>query len=167
MLTGKHSPEPIKVLIVDDEVTMRLLTRATLENNGFTVAEAEDGQEALSLFKSFQPTLVLMDVLMPNLDGFATCLALRQLPRGEHVPIIMVTGLEDLISINRAYDAGATDFITKPINWPLLAHRLRYVLRSSQAILHRQHLEDQLYQSQKMEAVAVWPVAWLMISTTS
>jgi two-component system cell cycle sensor histidine kinase/response regulator CckA len=153
MLTANNSSETIKVLIVDDEATMRLLARATLENNGFKVAEAEDGQEALSLFKSFQPNLVLMDVLMPNLDGFATCLALRQLPRGEHVPIVMVTGLEDLISINRAYDAGATDFITKPINWPLLSHRLRYVLRASQAILHRQHLENQLYLSQKMEAV--------------
>jgi two-component system cell cycle sensor histidine kinase/response regulator CckA len=153
MLTGNHSPEPLKVLIVDDEATMRLLARATLENNGFTVAEAEDGQEALAIFKSFHPNLILMDVLMPRLDGFATCMALRQLPRGEHVPIVMITGLDDLNSINRAYDAGATDFITKPINWPLLGHRLRYVLRASQALMHRQHLENQLYQSQKMEAV--------------
>jgi two-component system, cell cycle sensor histidine kinase and response regulator CckA len=152
-LSAKAPPAPAKVLIVDDESTMRLLARASLEKNGFTVAEAGDGQEALEIFRSFQPDVVLMDVLMPKLDGFATCTALRQLIRGEHVPIIMVTGLDDLTSIDRGYDVGATHFITKPINWSLLSHHLLYVLRASQAMQHRQHLEDQLYQSQKMEAV--------------
>jgi signal transduction histidine kinase len=153
MLTASHLPQVVKVLIVDDDPTVRLLAKSSLEKIGLKVAEATSGHEGLAVFKEFKPDLVLLDVLIPSLDGFATCIALRQLPWGEHVPIIMMTGLDDIVSINRAYEAGATDFITKPINWSLLGHRLRYVLRASQALLHRRQLENQLYQSQKMEAV--------------
>jgi two-component system, cell cycle sensor histidine kinase and response regulator CckA len=153
MLTGSTPLPMSKVLVVDDDPAVRLLAKSALEIMGLEVAEAASGHEGLAVFKEFQPDLVLLDVLMPNLDGFATCIAMRQLPRGESVPIIVVTGLDDLTSINRAYEAGATDFITKPINWTLLGHRLRYILRANQALLQRRHLENQLYQSQKMEAV--------------
>jgi len=153
MLTTNYSRESTKVLIVDDDHTMRLLTRATLEKNGFQVDEAEDGSTALKVFRDFQPDLILLDVMMPNMDGFATCSALRTLLEGEYLPIVIVTGLDDIDSINRAYEAGATDFITKPINWPLLAHRVRYILRASHAFHQHKQLEEQLYQSQKMEAV--------------
>ena len=78
---------------------------------------------------------------MPDVDGFTTCAALRQLPGGARVPVVMVTGLDDLDSINRAYEVGATDFITKPIVWPILGHRVHYILRSSRAI-------EELYESQ-------------------
>ena len=70
---------------------------------------------------------------MPKMDGFATCAAFRSLPQGKHTPVLMVTGLDDVDSINRAYEVGATDFITKPINWTILSHRVRYMLRASQA----------------------------------
>ncbi len=94
--------------------------------------------EALSIFENLQPDIILLDVVMPKMDGFETCKRLRQSPRGANVPIVMITGLDDLESINQAYDAGATDFITKPINWTLLNYRVRYILRSSQAITRSQ-----------------------------
>lgn len=149
-LTSKEIP---LILIVDDDATGRIMARASLETNGFSVAEAEDGMEALSAFENLQPDIILLDVVMPKMDGFETCRALRQSPRGAHVPIIMITGLNDIESINHAYDAGATDFITKPINLTLLNYRVRYIMRSSHALAHRKHLEEQLHQSQKMEAI--------------
>ncbi len=68
---------------------------------------------------------------MPKLDGYEACRRIRADAIGAHIPILMVTGLEDVDSIDRAYSAGATDFISKPINWSLLSHRVRYVLRAS------------------------------------
>src|SRR2546425_6947121 len=122
------------VLIADDDVTMRLLMRETLEQAGFTVAETEDGVQALSAFVRVRPDIVLLNVVMPKLDGFTTCATLRTLPGGAHTPVLMVTGLDDMESINRAYEAGATDFITKPFNWTILGHRVRYLLRTSRAV---------------------------------
>ena len=69
---------------------------------------------------------------MPELNGFDTCRQIRRLPAHRDTPIVMVTGHEDTESINRAYGSGATDFISKPINWSLLGHRVRYLLRTSQ-----------------------------------
>ena len=72
---------------------------------------------------------------MPNMDGFAACRAIRDLPNGATVPIMMVTGGDDLEAVTNAYEAGATDFVSKPINWPILGHRVLYVLRASDAIV--------------------------------
>ncbi|NOT58290.1 MAG: response regulator [Deltaproteobacteria bacterium] len=122
------------VLIVDDDFTIRLLMREALEQAGFLVVEAGNGPEALALFARQLPEIVLLDVIMPDVDGFTICAALRQLPGGARIPVVMVTGLDDLDSINRAYEVGATDFITKPIVWPILGHRVHYILRSSRAM---------------------------------
>lgn len=123
-----------RILVVDDDSTIRMLARETLEQNGFAVTEADDGEDALHRFAATGGDLVLLDVMMPRLDGFATCQRLRQTPAGSQVPIVMMTGLEDPASIQRAYDAGATDFIIKPIIWSILAHRVRYILRASAAL---------------------------------
>ena len=122
------------ILVVDDDPLMRLLARNTLEKNRFAVVEAGSGEEALQRFAASGGDLVLLDVLMPGMDGFATCERLRLAPLGSHLPIVMMTGLDDEASIQHAYDAGATDFIAKPIHWPILAHRLRYILRASAAL---------------------------------
>ena len=124
-------PSPQHILVVDDDAALRLLTRSALEQAGFTVTEAADGAAAVEAVKVNRPALILMDVEMPRMDGFAACRAIRGLPMGNELPIIMVTGREDLESINRAYEMGATDFISKPINWPLLGHRVRYIMRTS------------------------------------
>jgi signal transduction histidine kinase len=139
--------------VVDDDADNRLLTRAALEPHGFQVTEAVDGATALALCQEEPPDLVLLDVLMPGMDGYQTCAALRQLPAGDLLAVVMMTGLEDLASITRAFQTGATDFIIKPINWTLLYFRAQYILMASQALLQRKQLEEQLHQSQKMEAV--------------
>jgi two-component system, sensor histidine kinase and response regulator len=121
------------VLVIEDERTQRMTLRAGLERDGFQVFEAEDGDVGVNAFAANRPDLVLLDVRMPRMDGFATCKALRKLPGGERVPILMLTVLNDNESINQAYEAGATDFVTKPLVWPLLGHRLRYMLRARDA----------------------------------
>lgn len=119
------------VLVVDDDPTLRMLVRAALEKFGFRVEEAIDGTEALEKFISEKPAAILMDVEMPRLNGYVACSRIRQDLAGVHIPILMMTGREDVESVNQAYAAGATDFIPKPINWAMLGHRVRYMLRAS------------------------------------
>jgi diguanylate cyclase (GGDEF)-like protein/PAS domain S-box-containing protein len=133
-MSGRDAQDQVLVLIADDEATSRLLTREALEQSGFSVVEAADGNEALAAFERARADLVLLDVDMPGMDGFAACRKLRERPDARYVPIVMVTGRDDMDSINEAYSAGATDFISKPINWGLLGHRVRYILRSGNAV---------------------------------
>jgi len=123
------------ILVVDDDLTSRLLMRSSLEKAGFRVQEAADGLIALSLFEEVAPAAVLLDVMMPKLDGFDTCRAIRKLPGGDNTPILMVTGMEDVGAIHSSFEAGATDFISKPINWTILNYRVKYMLRASEAFL--------------------------------
>ncbi|MGP0043217.1 MAG: putative bifunctional diguanylate cyclase/phosphodiesterase [Syntrophobacteraceae bacterium] len=119
-------------LVVDDDRGTRLIARTLLEESGFIVEQAADGIEALSSFERSKPDIVLLDVVMPEMDGFAVCKEIRhRSEQGRHIPVLMMTGLDDIDSIHRAYDAGATDFITKPVNWTIFQHRLRYIWRSS------------------------------------
>jgi predicted signal transduction protein with EAL and GGDEF domain len=106
-----------------------------LESVGLEGIEAADGEQAVFLAHARTPDLVLLDVEMPKMDGFAACRAIRDLPNGAMVPIVMVTGGDDLEAVTNAYEAGATDFVSKPINWPILGHRVLYVLRASDAIV--------------------------------
>ena len=131
---GFKEPAQARALLVDDDPVMRLLVKEALEQCGLVVDEAEDGQEALSAYEKARPDIILMDVMMPRLDGFETCRHLRGMPEGDRTPVMMVTGLDDLDSITRAYEAGATDFVTKPINAVVLSHRVRYMLRASLAL---------------------------------
>jgi diguanylate cyclase (GGDEF)-like protein len=124
----------VRVLVADDDRLLRDIAAATLEDAGFRVEAVASGDEALAACLRRMPDLVLLDVEMPGADGYQTCANIRALPGGLDVPIVMVTGLDDPMSINLAYDAGATDFVVKPINWPLLTHRIRYVLRGARTI---------------------------------
>ena len=136
-----------RVLIVDDDVASRKLMCKTLLREGFEVIEAENGAQALAVFDEQRPDIVLLDVEMPVMDGFTACVKLRQRQNTDHLPVLMVTGLEDISSVNRAYDAGATDFITKPINWPVLGHRIRYMLRSSETMVDLAYTVRELHNS--------------------
>jgi PAS domain S-box-containing protein len=124
--------QPAHVLIVDDDDTVRDLAHHVLDQQGFTVEEVADGAQAVAAFARARPDMVLLDVDIPHMDGFAVLNTLRAMPDGARVPVVMMTGLNDADSINHAYEAGATDFITKPLNWFILPHRVRYVLRASQ-----------------------------------
>jgi signal transduction histidine kinase len=120
------------VLVVDDDQVTRSLMRATLEAADFTVIEAADGEEACRVCETARPRLLIVDVMMPGMDGFELCRELRRRPDWAYVPILMTTGLEDVGAIAKAYEAGATDFIAKPIQWLVLRQRVRYVLRASE-----------------------------------
>lgn len=129
-MTDHESPgEGLLVLVVDDEPTARFLTRQSLELAHFVVEEASDGQAALEIFQRSKPAIVVSDVLMPIMDGFTLCKEIRNLPEGEFTPILMVTGLDDLDSVQKAYDVGATDFIVKPFNWLVLCQRVKHMAR--------------------------------------
>ena len=121
-------PEQPKVLLVDDDEVNLLLTSIALGERGFSITEATSGEQAIEVLGSWTPDVVVLDAVMPGLDGFATCRALRVLPGFESLPVLMLTGLDDDASITRAYEAGATDFFVKSTQWSLLAGRLRYLL---------------------------------------
>ncbi|MBI5589350.1 MAG: response regulator [Deltaproteobacteria bacterium] len=144
------------VLLVDDDATTRMLERASLEANGFRIEEAADGATAISIYSSLLPDVVLLDVLMPDMNGFEVCRQIRQNPKAAFTPILMLTGLGDTESIEQAFESGATDFITKPVNWTTLGHHVRYLLRSSQtAIKLRQSEEKFRFLAEMMDDI-VW-----------
>ncbi len=122
-----------RVLLADDDESTRVIMRRVLENAGFEVFAAADGVEALELFRRSSPDAVLLDVDMPGLDGFAVCERIRSIETKTETPVLIVTGFDDNESVDRAYHCGATDFISKPITWSVLAHRVRYVIRAGEA----------------------------------
>jgi diguanylate cyclase (GGDEF)-like protein/PAS domain S-box-containing protein len=155
MSISSNEAKPV-ALIVDDDTMMRLLIRQTLERAGFVCHEALNGLAALELFPALQPDILLMDVMMPEMDGYEACARLRQRPDGGLVPVLMLTGLDDLESINRAYEVGATDFISKPISWGVLGHRARYILRASQAFRDLAKHQASLENAQRIAHLGSW-----------
>ena len=137
------------ILAVDDDEAIRMLMEAALGGYGFRVQVVENGREAIDAFEKLNPHAILMDVNMPEMDGFTACKTIRSLPNGEHVPVLMMTGLEDVESIDRAFVAGATDFVSKPINWTVLKYRIKYMLRASAAfndvILQQKQIQELAY----------------------
>ena len=132
---------PATVLVVDDDPGARLLVGTALEMSGFRVITAADGVAALRQFNEQPMDCVVLDVVMPGLSGFDVCSALREMPHCQHVPILMQTSLDDMESVNRAYNAGATDFSSKGINPMLLAQRVKFLVRAKQT-------QDQLRESE-------------------
>jgi diguanylate cyclase len=124
--------QPIAI-IADDEDLGRLLLAETAVASGLTALSFDNGSAALEAALSREVAIVLLDVDMPGMDGYTVCRRLRAEARFATVPIVMVTGHEDSIAISRAFEAGATDFISKPVNWALLPRRLAYILRNAAA----------------------------------
>ncbi|HEY3777296.1 MAG TPA: response regulator [Rhizomicrobium sp.] len=130
-MSPPEGPATTSILIVDDDEVVREFMSATLEDAGFNVATAADGETALKLCIENPPDLLIADVLMPGMDGFQLCQELRQRPETGYIPILVATGLDDVPSIVKAFDVGATDFINKPIKWIILNYRVQYMLRTS------------------------------------
>ena len=128
------SERRLTILVVDDDAGARLVMRAALRKAGFEVRLAEGGEDALLQFRAEPCDLVMLDVDMPDLSGHEVCAILRA-EAGPLLPIVMVTGMDDVASVETAYLQGATDFISKPVNWALLGHRVRYLFRGYQAML--------------------------------
>lgn len=139
--TGK---QPFLVLIVEDDRFIRIQLRAMMEKEGYRVAEASNGDEGLAAYMRLHPDIVLLDALMPTIDGFNCCTLLRKLPQGDRIPVLIITALEDSHSVDRAFAAGATDYITKPIHWAVLRQRVRRLLDASRATAELQQQNDRL-----------------------
>ena len=120
--------------------------KETLASDSIEVIEAENGQRAIEQFEKHSPALLLLDVSMPKMNGFEVCEHIRDHEKGKHIPVIMVTGSDDLESIHKSYAVGATDFIAKPIKWPILGERVKYILRASQAFADLVTQQHELHQ---------------------
>lgn len=143
IVVGEAS-EASRVLIVDGDDEAREIAARALREDGLVVYEASNGLDALKLFAEVQPQLTLLEVMTPFLDGYSTCRSIRELPRGKHVAIVMMTELDDIESLTFGYEAGATDFVTKPLNSVILRHRVRYMLRATDAMTNLQASQKKL-----------------------
>jgi diguanylate cyclase (GGDEF)-like protein/PAS domain S-box-containing protein len=144
------------ILVADDDGASRLLVRAALEQLGLGVVEAETGAEAVRVFLEHQPLLVVLDVLMPEMNGFEACAAIRRSPQGESTPILLLTSLDDVPSIQQAFEAGATDFAVKPLNWIVLGQRVKYMLRARQAMDDLRTSQARLSRAQQIARIGYW-----------
>lgn len=120
------------VLVADDDPFMRLQLRRAMEEDGYQVVEVTNGEQCLADYQRLHPDIVLLDAIMPVMDGFACCAKLQTLIDSDRTPILMITGLEDAESVAQAFAAGATDYITKPIHWAVLRQRVRRLLYQTQ-----------------------------------
>ena len=161
------------ILVVDDEKTLQLVMRRAMEKDGYRVAVASNGKQCLSACQQLGPDMVLLDAIMPVMDGFACCAALRDLLGKRCPPVLIITALDDRESVDRAFAVGATDYVTKPIHWAVLRQRVRRILaeRWARTELLRQierkeqlagqleqkagALEETLYQLQQAQAQLV------------
>ena len=144
--TQKYEERPV-ILLADDDPSIRLMIRHVLESEEYDIVEAADGLEAIKATEKHHPAIILLDAVMPGLDGFATCEQIKD--KGfTDIPVIMITGLDDDASVERAYDVGAIDFITKPIKWAVLKHRVKSVVakvvaeRKVKLLAYRDSLTD-------------------------
>jgi len=127
-------------IIADDEELGRVLLAESVAAAGLECLSFADGGAALAAAHENEAAIVLLDVDMPVLDGNEVCRRLRADARFSTVPIVIVTGHQDSDAVRRAFEAGATDFISKPVNWALLPHRLEYILRNAAAAEHIERL---------------------------
>lgn len=143
------SEEPPLILVVDDDPFMRQVLRRVMEKEGYRVVEATNGEQGLDAYKRLKPHLVLLDAVMPVMDGFTCCTQLQML-YAEHwleedilvdtkslkdisrTPVLMITGLNDQESVDRAFAVGATDYVVKPIHFAVLRQRVRRLIQQSQ-----------------------------------
>ena len=151
------------VLVVDDDSFVRVLASRCLMAMGLTVVEAEDGPSAIRHAREAAPDLVLLDVEMPGMDGFETCAELRSLFPHRELAILIATGHTDKATIDRAFEAGASDFVHKPLDWALLQHRVRFLLRAHGAFaeLHEtlaelRASERRLENAQRLARIGHW-----------
>jgi len=114
-----------KILVVDDNKITTKLMRRYLEANGFTAIEAYDGIECLEQVRAHHPDLVIMDIMMPRMDGLSAVRALKADPASSSVPVAIVTALNDIETQSKAVEAGADDFLTKPIEEQLIVSKAR------------------------------------------
>ena len=126
--------KPPLILVVDDEKTLRLVLRRVMQQEGYEVVEAMDGEEALRVSQQKEPDMILLDAMMPGMDGFSCCAELQRRLEDDCPPVLMITALDDGPSVDLAFKVGATDYVTKPIHWAVLRQRVRRLLQTRWAM---------------------------------
>jgi len=155
---------PVTVLIADDDITLRMVLRHLLEGEGYTVEEAQDGVQAEAMIQQVHPDLILLDAVMPNKDGFEVCAHLRTLPGYEHIPVLIMTGLDDDESIDHAFEFGAVDFVPKPMQWAVLRQRVRRLIAAQQLEKMRDNLIQMIVHDMKNPIATIRGFAELLLS---
>lgn len=140
--------EKARILFVDDDPILREFARVNLASESCDVDVAADGIEALDRLETQAFDLLLVDLEMPRMDGFELLGRLRADPRTAHLPVVVETGREDVVAIDRAFRMGATSFVSKPLNWRLLTYQLRFVLRAARAEALVRRATDQVRAAQ-------------------
>jgi PAS domain S-box-containing protein len=156
MIEAESSQTKQHILIVDDDAFMRTTFHDALVEAGFMATVVQDGATAVACARMYHFDLILLDLLMPGIDGFKTCQEIHSVIGHEQTPVVIISCLNDSASIAKAYDAGATDFITKPINHELLVRRLRYILQASQSLREMRSARDSI--KMRKEAVESLPI---------
>jgi diguanylate cyclase (GGDEF)-like protein len=118
------------ILVVEDDKTTRVMMRSYIETQGYLVLENSDGEECLKTCQLYKPDMILLDGVMPKLDGFSCCAQLHEILEDNCPPILMITSLHDQESVDKAFAVGATDYVTKPIHWPVLLQRVKRLLQT-------------------------------------
>ncbi len=145
-----------KILIIDDDEDIRQLLKRKLEKQNYIILQASDGVTGIEILKQELPDMVIADVMMPGMDGFEFCEVASKIISAEHTPIMIMTAQDDQESVNKAYEKGATDFITKPINQAKLNHRVQFSLRASETAKQLANRERQLLSAQKVAKMGEW-----------
>ncbi len=144
------------ILVVDDDIVTRLFIEKALANEHYDVVSAVNGQEALELYYSHSPDMIVMDVMMPVMNGFEACEKIRKDDNPLNTPILMLTGLNDVDSIENAFESGATDFIVKPFSIPIFIQRIRYALKTRDTDLELYKHQMRLAHAHKVARLGYW-----------
>jgi two-component system cell cycle sensor histidine kinase/response regulator CckA len=143
-----NQPQPI-IWVVDDDETILILAQEALAEHGFDVQVFATATAASEALAASVPDFIFLDVLLPGLNGYEFCAHLRSRPGGQDVPVLMMTFLDDAEAINKAYEAGATGFVTKPINWNIEIQRVRYMLRAAETAGRLRQNEEETRQAKE------------------
>jgi len=148
--------KPPLALVVDDDPVLRHLAVKALKKAGIASCEAADGDQAILEFERSRPDILLLDIEMPIIDGYSVCEQIRATPAGSNVPILVLTGHEDGCSIDRAFESGATDFLSKPVNWNLLGYKVRFLLRNAELFQQSERQRQLLEQAEDIAQLGSW-----------
>jgi DNA-binding response OmpR family regulator len=143
--------EPLRILVVDDDPILREFASVYLSTPSTTIDTACDGAEARIRLRQAAYDMLLLDIEMPHLDGFTLLEEIRLDEKMRHLPVVMLTGRDDIASIDRAYQVGADSFATKPVNWRQLSYQIRYVIRTSQAQSPKSDSSDPMPESNSIK----------------
>ncbi len=143
---NSNQPEQPLILIVDDDPFIQMQLRLYLEREGYRTIIISNGEEALSAYTRDRPQLVLLDAIMSGMNGFDCCAKLMKLPEATYTPVLMITALDDQQSVDQAFNAGATDYVTKPIHWAVLRQRVRRLLHQAQLQKDLEAANQSLYR---------------------